>query len=189
MRLLRSLFPAFHSATKTMVFIDGENLAIRYGDELKKRNVTPISKVIYEPNTFVWTNRFYTGLHQDAKTIRTHYYTSVQGDILKIEDVVDRLKKLDIEHPSVFKKKSGHRSKQVDITLTTDMLLHAVRRNYETAVLVAGDEDYVPLVKAVKSEGCRVILWFISNGLSPILERSVDSYYNIDSYLFDKDPG
>lgn len=169
-----------------MVFVDGENLAIRYGDELKVRDAKPISEVAYDPSVYVWSPRFYNPLHLRAKTIRTHYYTSVQGDQMRIDKAIDDLRKLNIEHPSVFQRKSNARSKQVDISLCTDMLLHAARKNYETAVLVAGDEDYVPLVKAVKSEGRRVILWFISNGLSPVLQRSVDLFFNIEDYLFEQ---
>ncbi len=168
-----------------MVFVDGENLAIRYGDELKSRNAKVIPDVVYDPNVYVWSNRFYGPLHRGAKTIRTHYYTSVQGDQPRIEKVIDDLRKVYIEHPSVFQRKSNNRSKQVDISLCTDMLLHATRKNYDTAVLVAGDEDYVPLVKAVKSEGRRVILWFISNGLSPVLQRNVDLYCGLEDYLFE----
>ena len=181
---LGDLFPAFHSESKTMIFVDGENLAIRYGKELMIRGGNPVPDVVFEPDTFVWTKRFYNQIHQRARTIRTHYYTSVQGDALKLAKVIDDLRKLNIEHPSIFQKQSGSRSKQVDITLSTDMILHAARKNCETAVLVSGDQDYVPLVEAVKAEGCRVFLWFISNGLSPALERSVDRFFSIDEYLF-----
>lgn len=187
MFITSDLFPAFHSETKTMVFVDGENLAIRYADELKVRKIGSIASVQYLKNVYVWSNRFYGQLHRNAKTIRIHYYTSVQGDRVRLDEVTAQLRNLRIEQPSVFAKKSGHRSKRVDISLATDMLLHAARRNYESAVLVAGDEDYVPLVRAVKAEGCRVFLWFIENGLSPILEQSVDRFFNIEDYLFTPD--
>jgi uncharacterized LabA/DUF88 family protein len=84
----------------------------------------------------------------------------------------------------VFRKTKGRGSKRVDITLTTEMLSHAARRNYETAVLVAGDEDYVPLVTAVQGEGRRVVLWFLADGLSPALRRAADHFVNIEDVLF-----
>jgi uncharacterized LabA/DUF88 family protein len=40
------------------------------------------------------------------------------------------------------------------------MLTHAHKGNYDIAILIAGDDDYGPLVKAVKDTGCRVVLWF-----------------------------
>lgn len=49
----------------------------------------------------------------------------------------------------MFKKSKTRGSKQVDISLSVDMLMHANRKNYVVAVLVAGDEDYAPLVDTV----------------------------------------
>ena len=181
---MHKLFPTPHTDIKTMLFVDGENLSIRYGDELKTKNIQPISRVKYLPNVYIWSLRFHQMLIQQCKPIRTHYYTAVQGDDVKIDTVVDDLRSLKIEHPSVFQKKKGVGSKQVDISLATDMLVHASHRNYETAILVAGDEDYIPLVKAVKNEGCRVVLWFLDNGLSPKLKQVVDFYFDLSPLLF-----
>lgn len=63
------------------------------------------------------------------------------------------------------------------------MLTQAHRKNFDIAVLVAGDEDYVPLVEAVMAEGCRVWLWFVSEGLSPALKRTVDYYKDVSGLL------
>ena len=81
------------------------------------------------------------------------------------------LLKLNI-HPLSKEKRS--RFKASTYSLATDTLVHASHRNYETAILVAGDEDYIPLVKAVKNEGCRVLGFpgFLDNGLSPKLKQS-----------------
>jgi uncharacterized LabA/DUF88 family protein len=93
-----------------------------------------------------------------------------------------------IETPCVFKKNKTRGSKRVDISLTTDMLLHASRRNYDIAVLIAGDEDYVPVVQAVKLEGRRVLLWFIEDGLNPLLKKAADSYADLGIILFADKP-
>lgn len=63
------------------------------------------------------------------------------------------------------------------------MLSHAYRRNYDLAVLVAGDEDYVPLVEAATAEGARVVLWFLRSGLSRKLERAVDHFFDLMNVL------
>jgi hypothetical protein len=36
-----------------MMFVDGENLAIRYGSLLQ--NTSPVSHIVYEPSVFVWS--------------------------------------------------------------------------------------------------------------------------------------
>ncbi len=65
------------------------------------------------------------------------------------------------------------------------MLSHASRKNHALAILIAGDADYVPLVKAVKVEGSRVYVWFFDEhyGLSRDLRMSADLYAEI-SILF-----
>jgi uncharacterized LabA/DUF88 family protein len=43
--------------------------------------------------------------------------------------------------------------KGVDILLTTDLLTHSFKDNYDTAILVTGDSDYVAAIQAVKDNG------------------------------------
>lgn len=166
----------------SMVFVDGENLAVRYGSLLQSKGMSAPEHAAFEPDVYVWS----TGLNNICYwggVRRCHYYTSITGDTDKITDVVDKLKAAGIQAPNVFKKTKNKGSKRVDISLATDMLIHAARKNYETAVLVAGDEDYVPLVEAVKSEGRRVVLWFVSDGLSPALRRAADYFAELDEVL------
>jgi uncharacterized LabA/DUF88 family protein len=173
--------------SRAMVFVDGENLAIRYGDMLKDmlkaKGSSPPSHVQYEPDIYVWS-RYINDVCLWGRVVRKYYYTSVQGDNDKQTNIIDSLKNAGLEAPNVFKKAKGRRAKRVDISLATDMLLHASRKNYDIAVLVAGDEDYVPLVEAVKAEGRRVFVWFLTNGLSPMLKRSADHYADLGEILF-----
>ena len=164
---------------RLMIFVDGENLAIRFASVLKRREIEVLEMDWYKPNVFVW--------HPDlnrpsgvAGVVRKYYYTSLSGDDLLRSRVVACLKAEGIEAPRVFKKEHGKRTKQVDISLAVDMLLHATRKNFDTAVLIAGDQDYVPLVRAVQSEGCRVHLWFFNDGLSPRLKETVDAFSDVE---------
>jgi len=171
-----------------MIFVDGENLAIRYGCALKDRNETPRPEIRCVPDTFVWSTTLDRRDGNTPAVMRKYYYTAVQGDQLTVTDIEKQLKSLGMETPRVFKKDKGKGSKRVDITLATDMLLHATRNHYQVAVLVAGDEDYVPLVRAVQGEGARVYVWFLSNGLSPALHMASDYYVNLDEFLLQPNP-
>lgn len=179
-----------------MFFIDGENLAIRY-KEICKTQTIQVNKQVrsYDKNNvYVWTqqaNAQFTILQQDpVDVIRKYYYTSVIGSDEVVLQVKKELIDLGIEAPRVFNKKKGKRSKRVDISLSTEMLSHAHYKNYDIAVLIAGDEDYVPLVDAVMNEGCRVYLWFFEgddSGLSEKLKMKVDYFYNIGQMFFNRD--
>jgi uncharacterized LabA/DUF88 family protein len=50
--------------------------------------------------------------------------------------------------------------KGVDVSLTTQMLSHAYRGNYDVAYLLAGDGDYAPHVEGVCRLGRMVIVVF-----------------------------
>lgn len=116
--------------------------------------------------------------------VRRYYYTSVQGDAPLLAETEKKLNAIGIEAPRVFRKDKTKGSKRVDISLATDMLLHAARKHYNIAFLVAGDEDYVPLVRAVQSEGARVHVWFVPDGISPALQDAADSFVDLDPFLF-----
>ena len=169
------------NSARVMMFVDGENLAIRYGSLLEGQ--PPKSHVIYEPDVFAWS-LYASRVHGPRDFIRRYYYTSAKGDRTIHSAFEARLREVGIEAPHVFPRQRTGRLKRVDITLATDMLTHAYRKNYDVAILVAGDEDYVPLVEAVKAEGRRVAVWFVASGLSDALERASDHYWNLGELLF-----
>ena len=55
---------------------------------------------------------------------------------------------------NLFDKRMGQ-EKAVDVKLATDLIM--LRGNYDVAVLVSGDQDYVPAVQAVKDAGKTVV--------------------------------
>ncbi len=110
----------------------------------------------------------------------------MRGDDNKLTSVFDALKTLGVTDPKVFKKKPNNKTKRVDITLATDMLSHAYSNNFDIAILVAGDEDYVPLVQELKHCGKQVSLWFLEDGLSQDLKRECDHFFDIKKIFLTK---
>lgn len=163
-----------------MMFVDGENLAKRYaamrGDERQREHV------LFEKDVYVWSQ--HANRERFPQVIRRYYYTSAPGDADARTGVEEKLREAGIQAPRVFHRPKSGRSKRVDITLATDMLTHAHRKNYDVAVLVAGDEDYVPLVDAVKREGQQVVVWFVQDGLSTALRAAADHFWDIGAVLF-----
>lgn len=174
-------FPDGLKSARVMIFVDGENLAARYGELLGERQ--PLKHVAYQKGVFVWSSYLRRIGNPPVPIVRHSYYTSSVGSGEDRDVLHSRLKEVGIEAPHVFPRRKGGRSKRVDISLSVDMLSHAHRRNYDVAVLVAGDEDYVPLVEAVEREGCRVVLWFFDNGLSQALARQADHFFNLEAPL------
>lgn len=177
-----SLYPPVRDQDASiMLFADGENFAIRYENMLRVSMGRPGTE--HEPGILVWSEEL--GRFCNAIRVRRkHYYTSVVGDEPRLLEITDTLKRSGIEAPRVFKRTKDRASKRVDISLATEMLGHAHRGNYDVAVLIAGDQDYLPLIEAVQREGKLVWVWALSDGLSPDLVRVADHYGMLDPVMF-----
>ncbi|MFH1731213.1 MAG: NYN domain-containing protein [Planctomycetota bacterium] len=181
---VRTLFPALYSDNyKVMIFVDGENLAIQTGRMLTSGRKKQVGVTII-PDIAVWTPDL-AGPMRRLDILRLHYYTAMSGSHEDIKSTVDTLKAWGIAAPRVFKKAKDAKSKCVDVALTVDMLHHGQKGHYDIGVLVAGDKDYVPLVKAVQSEGRLVCVWFVSRGLSRELRIAADHFGRLDDGLFE----
>ncbi|MFX0022882.1 MAG: NYN domain-containing protein [Candidatus Hermodarchaeota archaeon] len=64
--------------------------------------------------------------------------------------------------------------KKVDIKIAIDMISLAYEDAYDTAVLVSGDGDFLPLVKKIKTLGKDFELWAFNYSLANTLREEVD---------------
>jgi len=176
-----------------MLFVDGENLTFRAQKLAQDKGISLQEGPYYMPDVLVWlpeieaTRRLL--YHEDGLEelqllgVRAYYYTSTTGDENKIRLVREALWNLSFQ-PEVFKKSEQRdRTKGVDIALATDLLGNAYRDNYDAAVLVAGDGDYVPLVEEVKRLGKTVHVIFFGEkgrGLNPELRLASDRFWELE---------
>jgi uncharacterized LabA/DUF88 family protein len=176
-----------------MMFVDGENLTIRAQKLAQDKDIPLQEGPYYMRDVLVWlpdivaTTRL---LHNENGLpelqllgVRAYYYTSTTADEDKIRSIRESLWDIGFQ-PKVFKKpRRQARTKGVDIALATDLLGNAYRGNYDAAVLVAGDGDYVPLVEEVKRLGKVVHVVFFGEkgrGLSPELRLASDRFWEME---------
>ena len=77
--------------------------------------------------------------------------------------------------------------KGVDIQLATDMITHSFKNNYDVAVLVAGDNDFVSAVQAVKDNGKHLeVALFGKERTSLQLRETADNIISINKRLLNK---
>jgi uncharacterized LabA/DUF88 family protein len=115
------------------------------------------------------------GIATEPGFIRAHYYTSLRGDDAGITATAEALRRLGF-HPSVFKRTSDGRSKGVDITLARDFLSHAFLGNYDVALLMTSDGDFLPLVEEAQRHGRIVVVASFADGVSPHLRLGADAF-------------
>ena len=74
--------------------------------------------------------------------------------------------------------------KGIDVQLATDMITHSFRNNYDVAVLVAGDNDFVGALQAIKDNGEHVeVSLFGKRGSSQQLRKVADKVITINAYF------
>lgn len=180
---------------KSIAFVDGENLTMRY-QALLKEGRKPSQAVVHLPDVFVWQSNIGRAVI-DTDMIRINYYTSMVGD----EDAVTATKAAiaaqryygfgDLYgpcqlHPRVYKKpQKSTKSRLVDINITIDMMRHAYTGAVDVAYLFSGDGDFVELVEDIGRSGKRVCVAAFSSGLDPRLRVVADRFFLLDDLYFD----
>lgn len=186
-----------------MLFVDGENFTIQAQKAARIHGIDLLQGAFHEPDTFHWLPGVtHSGLLQRLAGRRTglpipapiqsHYYTSVVADDRAADAARDQVRRAGFK-PHVFKKRRKQdKSKGVDISLARDLLKHAFEGGFEYAVLLAGDQDYLPLVEELQSRRLAVFVTFFENGLGPRLRTEADFFFPLepafveawDEYLF-----
>lgn len=139
---------------RVMVFIDGSNLYHSLKNFFKRTDldIGKLANKLLERRRLV---RIYyynakVGLKEEPERYRDQqkFFTNVNA-IPYSELRLGRLVYFNWPNSPPYEK-------GVDIQLATDMITHSFKGNYDVAVLVAGDNDYVGALQSVKDNGKHV---------------------------------
>ena len=72
--------------------------------------------------------------------------------------------------------------KRIDLLLGIDLVLHSAKRSIDEAFIIAGDSDFIPAIRAAKSEGVVVYLVHGANPHDDLLDE-VDERIKITAEL------
>ncbi len=155
---------------KAMVFIDGTNLFYRL--EGNKLNLNTNLVQIF--------NNFING----RQLIRTYLYT--------IEQHFDKAKNFHGDYISngvrtvygegVPTKDGNIKEKGVDALLVADLVYHAAVKNYDYALLVSTDTDFVQALRRVEDFGCRTGVLSICSEIPERLRNASDDTYTLTAH-------
>ncbi|MEM7064092.1 MAG: NYN domain-containing protein [Cyanobacteria bacterium P01_B01_bin.77] len=152
---------------KAMVFIDGTNF--RYcinGAEIK------IIKPIH------WIGEMFL---EGRQLIRTFFYTCEphlawfenehEQDILQTSKVV-----LGFAIPTGG---GNYSEKGVDVHLVSDMVYHAAMKNYDYALIVTTDQEFVPVIERVQDLGCQTGVLSLFRPVPRELQNMCDEAFSL----------
>jgi len=172
--------PGYSGMLKVMVFVDGGYL---------ERNMQGILGKSYLDYS-AFANRLTSHLPGSSAAyylIRIYYYDAIYADKLPEEQ---RIKHQQIHNTDRFELRLGRlkndgegkpKQKGVDALIAIDMVSMAYENHYDIAVLLAGDDDFLDVVKAVKNAGKMVVGFFFEQHISVDLKNILDTRVPIDS--------
>ena len=164
---------------RVMIFVDGSNLyhSLKGGFERTDIDIGRFCRKLLDKRRLI---RIYyynarVGRQEEPERYRKQqaFFNSVSG-IPYCELRLGRLVYVNWPNSPPYEK-------GVDIQLTTDLLTHSFKNNYDDAVLVAGDTDYVGAIQAVKDNGKNVeVALFGKERTSRPLREVADKVITID---------
>ena len=179
-----------------MLFVDGENFSKAGQRALAAVDIQPAAGERWRPDVYLWagigapswsntieptTSTGQYGWQPAADLRRAYYYTSDDADEPEWTATRLAIREIGFE-PQLFKRRKG-RSKAVDVALASDVLTLGASGQYEVAIIVAGDGDYVPLLQAVKRLGLHVGVAFIVKDTSSELRIAADEFLDLTEPL------
>ncbi len=168
---------------RVMIFIDGSNMY----HSLKA----------YFKRTDIDLGCFCKKLVDRRRLIRIYYYNAIVGKVQEPERFKDQQKFFNsvasIPYMELRLGRLVYTSgwpntppyeKGVDVQLATDMITHGFKNNYDVAVLVAGDNDFVGALQAIKDNGKNVeVALFGKEHTSRYLRDVADRVIPIDGRM------
>lgn len=71
--------------------------------------------------------------------------------------------------------------KEVDVAMACNIVAHAFRDNYDVAVIVSGDRDYVPAIEMVQDLGKRVEVASFRGCIGTAMMNAGDQFIDMDT--------
>ncbi len=163
---------------RVFIFIDGSNFYHSTWKKGKKIKFRKLIKVLVGERVLI--NLFYYVANLDIKIDEKKYwqhqkFLNILRKIPKFEIILCTLRKV--------KNKEGNFDfvlKGDDIHLAVDLVDKANKNEYDTAILVSGDEDFVPAIKIVQREGKKVENVYFSESSSNTLRVICDKSLCLD---------
>tara|TARA_B110000438_G_scaffold163155_1_gene156191 strand:+ start:2516 stop:3241 length:726 start_codon:yes stop_codon:yes gene_type:complete len=174
------MFSIFKKKNKVMIFIDGSNL---YHVLIKNCGRSDLKFL-----------DFANKLTGPKRSLEKIYYYNVRQELqgkIKIPEEqqkfltsLRKIPKLEVKL-GIWKEQNGSIvEKGVDVMLATDLVLHAVKNNFDTAIIVSGDGDFFPAMETAKKEGKRIEVAAFESNISREASESSNNVIKLRKSFF-----
>lgn len=159
-----------------MVFVDVPNL--------EEDNLFAERRRLRTPPDYVNLVRCLTGPRRLATAYAfTAYYRSNDGYVRNV-GIVDRLRADGFRVIAPTNDPGEVSTKEVDVALATELLTQGFAGAYDTAIVVSGDRDFLPAIRAVQRMGKRVEIAALPGTYTSRLPEAADRFHDLGQLPF-----
>ncbi len=162
---------------KIAIFIDGGNMFHASNYLQIKINYKKLVEILRKDR---WLLRayFYTGIPSgDLPKEYKEQWKKQQGFLNELQNMGIKVKTMPLK-----KTPEGYIEKGIDILIATDMISLAFKNAYDTAVLVSGDSDFIPVIEKIQELGKRVENASFKRESSYNLRKICDDFILLDNF-------
>jgi uncharacterized LabA/DUF88 family protein len=178
----------FHFVKRVMVFIDGGYLRKELID-IFSSDLLDYTAFIQHLKTKFESDPFYFDL------LRIYFYDAEPDNSNNINNTnnIDQLYINAIKKIPIFEDRLGtlkisptrrRRQKGVDTLIAIDLLSKSYQNQFDIAILITGDEDFVPAIDYVKNTGKLVYGLFFERNSSSTLRERFDRFFCLNKEWF-----
>lgn len=167
---------------RVAIFIDGSNLYHGLKNlKINRINFQKLLQLLIEDKLLILT--FYYNAPLNIKINSKTYWEQQKffNELRNIPDFKVMLCKL-----RKHKRKNGNYVFDVkgdDVHLAVDLVSGAYENLYDTAIIVSGDEDFVPAIKKIQKLGKKVINAYFRSSSSASLKKTCDDYIYMNDLI------
>lgn len=122
----------------------------------------------------IWQVHFFASENDPPRAVQQGFYRHLK-ETLNWEVHLYELGRKTVRCSKCGQTETVKAEKGVDVGVATKMLSLAANRAYDTAILIAGDRDFLETVQFVKNQGLRVEIVGWRNGMSQHLQTESSS--------------
>ncbi len=170
---------------RTAIFIDGSNL---YNNLKRYKIKTSFENLIrrLETKRKVVSIYYYAALldkeYNEERFEKHNEFLEKIKLIPNLHVVLCNLRKTNLKDGSIEFSIKGD-----DVYLATDLIKGSFKDEYDVAIIVSGDEDFIPAIKVVQENNKKVINAFFPKSSSYLLRNCYDGSINLKKALTKKE--
>ena len=144
-----------------MIFIDNSNIFKGFAKYKVKADYEKLKNIITRGRNLTEI-RSYEGVVYPISPMKKKWYEDLKsnsGYIVKV----------------TFDKRTANQAieKKIDVKLAIDLISEAYENSYDTAVIVSGDGDFLPVIKKLLKLNKQVEIWAFRYSLANTIQKSV----------------